>query len=90
MEILAYGLIVVAIGGAILAIVAFFKDEGGVEGRPSNSEARNSEASNSIAGASAATMSASDEGNAHSGIDGYHGGSYDGYGGSDGGSGSSS
>ncbi|MEY4492486.1 MAG: hypothetical protein RL085_897 [Actinomycetota bacterium] len=85
MEILAYGLLVVALGGAILAIVAFFKDEGGVEGRP-----RNSEASNSIAGTSVATMSASDEGNAHSGIDGYHGGSYDGYGGSDGGSGSSS
>jgi hypothetical protein len=85
MEILAYGLLVVALGGAILAIVAFFKDEGGVEGRP-----RNSEASNSIAGTSAATMSASDEGNAHSGIDGYHGGSYDGYGGSDGGAGSSS
>jgi hypothetical protein len=74
MEILAYGLLVVALGGAILAIVAFFKDEGGVEGRPSNSEA-----SNSIAGTSVATMSASDEGNAHSGIDGYHGGSYDGY-----------
>lgn len=85
MEILAYGLLVVALGGAVLAIVAFFKDEGGVEGRP-----RNSEASNSIAGTSVATMSASDEGNAHSGIDGYHGGSYDGYGGSDGGSGSSS
>ncbi|MEY4294292.1 MAG: hypothetical protein RIR29_942 [Actinomycetota bacterium] len=85
MEILAYGLLVVALGGAILAIVAFFKDEGGVEGRP-----RNSKANNSIAGTSVATMSASDEGNAHSGIDGYHGGSYDGYGGSDGGSGSSS
>ncbi len=85
MEILAYGLLVVALGGAILAIVAFFKDEGGVEVRP-----RNSEASNSVASTSAATMSASDEGNAHSGIDGYHGGSYDGYGGSDGGSGSSS
>jgi hypothetical protein len=79
MEILAYGLLVVALGGAILAVVAFFKDEGGVEGRP-----RNSEASNSNAGPSVATMSASDEGNAHSGIDGYHGGSYDGYGGSDG------
>ena len=85
MEILAYGLLVVALGGAILAVVAFFKDEGGVEGRP-----RNSEASNSVASTSAVTMSASDEGNAHSGIDGYHGGSYDGYGGSDGGSGSSS
>lgn len=85
MEILAYGLLVVALGGAILAIVAFFKDEGGIEVRP-----RNSEANNSIAGTSVATMSASDEGNAHSGIDGYHGGSYDGYGGSDGGSGSTS
>ena len=74
MEILAYGLLVVALGGAILAIVAFFKDEGGIEVRP-----RNAEASNSVASTSAATMSASDEGNAHSGIDGYHGGSYDGY-----------
>ncbi len=74
MEILAYGLLVVALGGAILAVVAFFKDEGGVEGRP-----RNSEASNSVASTSAVTMSASDEGNSHSGIDGYHGGSYDGY-----------
>jgi hypothetical protein len=87
MEILAYALLIVALGGAILAIVAFFKDEGGVEGRP-----RNSEASNSNAGTSVATMSASDEGNAHSGIDGYHGGSYDGYldgsDGSDGGAGS--
>ena len=84
MEILAYGLLVVALGGAILAIFAFFKDEGGVEGRP-----RNSEASNSVASTSVATMSASDEGNAHSGIDGYHGGSYDGYlDGSDGATGS--
>ncbi len=74
MEILAYGLLVVALGGAILAIVAFFKDEGGIEGRP-----RNSDACNSMASTSVAPMSASDEGNAHSGIDGYQGGSYDGY-----------
>jgi hypothetical protein len=82
MELLAYGLIIVAVGGAVLAVVAFFMDEGGVAGR-----SRNSEAGSSVAGTSVATMSASDEGNAHSGVDGYHGGSYDGYGG-DGGAGS--
>jgi ribulose kinase len=78
MEFLAFGLIILAIGGAVLAIVAFFRDEGGVEGRSINS----------VAGTSVATMSASDEGNAHSGVDGYHGGSYDGYVGGDGGAGS--
>lgn len=73
MEFLAYGLVVVAIGGAVLAIVAFFKNEGGVEGRSNNSVPGKPATSNS-----AGVMSATDEGNAHSGVDGYQGGSYNG------------
>ena len=73
MEFLVYGLMIAVVVGAVVAVVAFINDEGGVAGRSNNSQVNNSVASSSVA-----TMSASDEGNAHSGVDGYHGGSYDG------------
>lgn len=80
-EFLVIATMLVVIFATFAVVIAYFKSEGGAAGRSIKVAKK----------PSTGFMSVGDEGNAHNGVDGYHGGSYDGYyGGSfDGGSSSS-